>query len=348
MGRRKSRGPQGGKVTSTFTRLRAGLIGGAALAVVLLGVTAPAQATVKHKTYKVAYLSYAVANSYDAPMLAAAKAVAAADGVKVVVFDANNSYTTQVSQLQDVINSKQYQGVIVQPIYGAALISTVQKAIAKKIKVVNIDQILGKSYTTDQIQVKGLSGNVVFFPSKIGTQLATLANEACSGNNPCQIGLVHNFEGYEPDAAITAAFKTQLGKYSNDSVVAEADGDYAVAVALTQVQDMLVAHPGINVIVGSDQDCEGATAALTAAKNTTTKLVCYGASAAGLAAVKGGTWFADVAQAPATEGQLGMIALVKAMKTGKGSGSQNPVAKLPDNGILTQSTVSKFVAEWPG
>jgi ribose transport system substrate-binding protein len=337
-------------VTRTFTRLRAGLIGGAALAVALLGVMAPAQAATKTKTYKVAYLSYAVANSYDAPMLAAAKAVAAADGVSVTVFDAQNSYTTQVSQLQDVINSGQYQGIITQPIYGAALIPGVQKAIKKGIKVVNIDQILGTKYTTDQIQVKGLSGNVVFFPSRIGTQLATLTNQACTaaGASSCQIGLVHNFIGYEPDSEITTAYKAQLASYSGDSVVDEVDGQYYVPTALTQVQDMLTAHPSINVIVGSDQDCEGAQSALSTAKITTVKLVCYGASAAGIAGVKSGAWFADVAQMPATEGQLGMIALVKAMKTGKGSGSQNPVAALPDKGILTQADLGKFVAEWPG
>ena len=64
--------------------------------------------------------------------------------------------------------------------------------------------------------------------------------------------------------------------------------------------------------------------------------------------MKSGAWFADVAQAPATEGQEGMIALAKAMKTGKGSGAENPVAALPDKGILTKSDVSKFTAEWPG
>ena len=46
-----------------------------------------AQATTKVKHYKVAYMSYGVANSYDAPMLAAAKAVAGASGVSVTVFD---------------------------------------------------------------------------------------------------------------------------------------------------------------------------------------------------------------------------------------------------------------------
>jgi ribose transport system substrate-binding protein len=337
-------------MVKTKMRWLVGLAAGATLlssAVMGMGV---AQAATKHKHYTVAYMSYGVANSYDAPMLAAAKAVAGASGVRVVVFDSQSSYTTQAAQLQNVINSGQYQGIIVQPIYGAALISTVQKAIKKGIKVVNIDQILGTKYTTDQIQVKGLSGNVVFFPSKIGTQLATLTHQACAGANPCKIGLVHNYTGYEPDGAITAAFDAQLAKNSGDSVVAQADGLYQAGVALTQVQNMLTAHSDINVIVGSDQDCEGAQSALAAAKNTTVKLVCYGASAAGQAQLKSGSgpWFADVAQMPATEGQLGMSMLIAAMKTGKSQGSKNPVAGLANNGILTPANAGKFTAEWPG
>jgi len=303
------------------TRMRwlVGLAAGATLmssALMGLGV---AQAAAKHKTYKVAYLSYGVANSYDAPMLAAARAVAGASGVKVVVFDSGTSYTTQVSQLQDVVNSGQYQGIILQPIYGAALLPEVKIAIKKKIKIVNIDQILGTKYTTDQIQVPGLYGNVVFFPSRIGTQLATLTNQACAGANPCQVGLIHNYIGYEPDGAITAAFNAQLATYSNDSVVASGDGLYQASVGLTVAQDMLTAHPAINVIVGADQDCEGAQAALTAAKNTSVKLVCYGGSSTGVSQLKSNTgpWFADVLQMPATEGQVGMTMLIKALKSGK-------------------------------
>ncbi len=335
------------------TRMRwiVGVAAGATLlstALMGFGGIAQAASKPKHKTYRVTYMSYGVANSYDAPMLAAAEAVAAADGVKVTVFDSQSSYTTQVSQLQDVVNSGQYQGILVQPIYGAALVPTVKRAIKKKIKVVNIDQILGSNYTSDQFEVHGLSGNVVFFPSKIGTQLATLANQACAAANPCKIALIHNYIGDEPDSAITAAFNSTLGADTNDSVVASADGLYEPSVSLTQVQDILTAQPNLNVIVGADQNCEGASSALAAVKNTTVKLVCYGASAAGVTALKTGAWFADVAQMPATEGQLGMIALVRALKTGRSSGSQNPVAKLPNNGILNQTNVGKFTAEWPG
>jgi ABC-type sugar transport system substrate-binding protein len=188
----------------------------------------------------------------------------------------------------------------------------------------------------------------VFFPAKIGTQLAAEAKLACGSANPCKIALVHNYIGDEPDAEITKTFDAGVASNSTESIVANGDGLYTPSVALTFIADTLVANPSLNVIVGADQDCEGAQSALTSAKNTSVKLVCYGASATGIAAVKSGAWFADVAQLPATEGELGMIALIKAMKTGKGSGSQNPVAKLPNNGIVTQANASKFNGEWPG
>jgi ribose transport system substrate-binding protein len=79
----------------------------------------------------IAYLSFAVENSYDAPMLAAAQAVASTDGATLKVFDANNSPQAQYSQLQDVINSGQYNGIIVQPIFGTGLTGLVAQAITR-------------------------------------------------------------------------------------------------------------------------------------------------------------------------------------------------------------------------
>src|SRR5215470_10017952 len=54
------------------------------------GSSSNAAATGSGKHLKIAYLSFAVANSYDAPMLAAAQAVAASNNASLTVFDANN------------------------------------------------------------------------------------------------------------------------------------------------------------------------------------------------------------------------------------------------------------------
>ena len=99
------------------------------------------------KHLKLAYLSFAVANSYDAPMLASAQAVADSNNASITVFDANNDPNKQFSQLQDVLTSGGYDGVILQPIESTNLIPLAQQAISKHVGVANIDQILGPSWT---------------------------------------------------------------------------------------------------------------------------------------------------------------------------------------------------------
>src|SRR5262249_53557617 len=153
------------------------------------GSSSNAAATSSGKHLKIAYLSFAVANSYDAPMLAAAQAVAASNNASLTVFDANNDPNKQFSQLQNAITAGGYDGVITQPIESTNLIPLVTQAIQNKIKVSNIDQILGPKLDTFEKQVPGQSVNVTFVPTDIGTKLGQLVVKACAGKNlsPCKI-----------------------------------------------------------------------------------------------------------------------------------------------------------------
>jgi ribose transport system substrate-binding protein len=271
--------------------------------------------------------------------------------VKVTVFDAGNDPKVQYTQLQNVISSGKYQGIITQPIFGAGLAPLVAKAIAKGIKVVNIDQILGANFTTDKPQVKGLSANVTFIPSKIGTQLGQQTIAACASKNlnPCKVGYIYSIKASTLDVAIYKGFSDAIAKNSAVQIVAEGQSYFTPSIALGAVQNMLQAQPDLNVIVASDQGIQGAIQAVDGAKLTgQVLLVGFGASAVGVAGVKAGTWFSDVAQAPASEGSLGMIALIKAIKTGKSSGAVNPVGQLPNGGLVTKSSAKLFTAEWPG
>ena len=40
--------------------------------------------------------------------------------------------------------------------------------------------------------------------------------------------------------------------------------------------------------------------------------------------------------------------MVKALRDGKSSGGIDPVAGLPDSGVVTKANASQFTAEWPG
>jgi ribose transport system substrate-binding protein len=322
----------------------------AGIATVLLAAAAIAATTAGAaggaKPVRVAYLSFAVANSYDAPMLAAAKQIAKADGAKVTVFDAANDPKKQLSQLQTISTSKQYDAIIVQPIFGPQLIPTIKSAIASGLKVVNIDQILGTNPGTAAPPVKGLAGNAVFVQTQIGTKQGGLAVKACAaiGASPCKVGYLYSVKVSSLDTAIRKGFDAAT-KGHNIEVVAEGETFYNPANALKAAQTMLEAHPDLNLIVGADQGATGAQQALNGQKVT---LIGYGGGAVGLKAVASGAWYGTVVQRPATEGKLGMQCAIKAVRTGKGCGGIDVLKGLPNGGVVTKANASKFKAEWPG
>ena len=157
---------------------------------------------------ELAYLSFAVANSYDAPMLAAAQAAAAAGNAQLTVFDANLNPADQAKQLQDAIASGKFDGIITQPLFGAGLVDGVKQAIDAGIAVGNIDQILGADQTTAEFQVDGLSSNVAFVPKTLGEKIGNLVVEACEAKaaDPCQVGYIWSVKAAALDQTLKAAF----------------------------------------------------------------------------------------------------------------------------------------------
>lgn len=344
-----------------FRTGRSALLGGAAALTAALTaagmVAGPAGAQVanaKHhhhakavKTVQIAYLSFAVQNSYDAPMLAAARQQAKRDHAVLKVFDANNSPTKQYAELQDAITAHQYQGIIVQPIFGTGLMGLVRQAIGDHIQVANLDQELGKNLSTDKPQVKGLAANVVFIPTRIGRKLGNLVDQACKKHNPCNVGYMYDIKASALDEAIYRGFIASTRHDKNVKIVTTGQSYFTPSKGLAAAQNMLQANPNLTLIVGSDQGIEGAQQAVAAAGKKVI-LVGYGASAAALKGIRSGAWYGDVAQEPATEGRLAVKDLVKAIRTGVKSGAVDPVAKLPNAGVVTRKNVKKFHPEWPG
>src|SRR3954449_11172247 len=268
------------------------------------------------KTLEIAYLSFAVANSYDAPMLAAAKAAAAAGNANLTVFDANLVPADQVKQLQDATGSGKYDAIITQPLYGAGMVEDVKKAIAAGIKVGNIDQVLGADMTTPDFQVDGLSSNVAFVPADLGKKIGDLVVTACADvkANPCNVGYIWSVKAAALDIALKKAFDEAIAPHPEIKVVSDTgESFYTTALGLKAAQDIVAAHPDVSVIVSADQAITGAVQAVRDIKDKV-RLVGYGGGAVALQDIKAGTRFGTVMQMPATEGGLGTKNLIDAIR----------------------------------
>ena len=117
--------------------------------------TSSVSATTTSKKLHIAYFSFAVQNSYDAAMLAAAQKAAASAHAQLTVFDANNNPQTQYNQVQDAIVTGSYRGFLVQAIDGPGLMPLAREAIGKHIEVVALSQVLGPDDNTATPQVPG-------------------------------------------------------------------------------------------------------------------------------------------------------------------------------------------------
>jgi ribose transport system substrate-binding protein len=318
---------------------------------------APSQAasaapSVSDEPLEIAYLSFAVANSYDAPMLAAAQAAAAANNAKLTVFDANLDPAAQAKQLQDAVASGKFDGIITQPLFGAGLVEGVKQAIAAGIGVGNIDQILGSDQTTADAQVDGLLANVAFVPSELGRKIGELVVTACEEKaaNPCNVGYIYSVKAAALDTTLKDAFdKATAGK--NIIIVGEGESFYTTALGLKASQDLLAAHSDLTVIVGADQAITGAVQAVAdAGVADKVALVGYGGGAIALQGIASGARFGTVMQMPATEGRLGTEQLIQAIRSGTPAAGMDPLADLPDGGVVTKANVDTFLplAEWPG
>lgn len=310
-----------------------------------------APASAAEETLQLAYLSFAVANSYDAPMLAAAQTAAASNNAELVVLDANNSPDAQFQQLEDVLASGQYDGIIIQPIVGSTLIPTIEAAIADGAQIAVLDQILGEDLTTSEAQVDGLAANVVFVQSEIGRKQGELVVQACEefALDPCNVGFLYNIKVSSLDTAIKTAFDEVIADHSQIQVVTEGEAFYTPALGLAAAQNMLTARDDLNLIVGADQGIDGAITAVTDAGRTEdVVLIGYGGSGRAYNHIAAGAQYATVAQLPASEGRFVVEDLIAAIRSGTPSPSRDPVGELEADGIVTDENVADFVAEWPG
>jgi ribose transport system substrate-binding protein len=244
----------------------------------------------KTKVKKVAFFGFASANSFAQATYAGVKEEAAKNNVEVKFFDPNFDSAKQVSQIQNAITSGEYQAFVVQANDGNAVVPPIREAIDEGITVVGEFTPIGTKYDTIEPQVPGL----IFVgepPTENGTALGEMGVDACKGVDPCNVAYLEGFKALPLDNARTDAVKAALAKAPNVKLVASLEGGYTQDTGLKAAQNVLQAHPDVNVMIGSSQAIAGAEQAIKDA-GTKVKLIGNGGSRQAVAAVKSGRWFA--------------------------------------------------------
>jgi ribose transport system substrate-binding protein len=241
----------------------------------------------------IAFFGFARSNNFALATFKGVQKAAATMHADAKFFDGNFSAQTQISQIQDATVSGQYQVFIVQANDGNAVVPAVKQAMAAHITVVAEFTPITTGYPVRTHLVPGVI-QVIDDPVRLGTILGQLGTQACGSLNPCKVAYLQGNPANPLDQQRTHAVVAQLQKAPN-VVVASSNlvGGYDQSAGRTVIQDLLQAHPDINVVIGSSQALEGGyPIAQQRGLAKKIKWVGNGGSVQAVDAVKSGQWFA--------------------------------------------------------
>ena len=330
---------------------------GVALAGVVLVIAAALTAALastatanQKKTINIAVFLASSANTYwEASLLGAKDVQKKNPNVKLTVFDGQFNTNKQLGQLRDALVSKKYDAWYVGPNDGGPLTQTIKQAIKSGVKVGCSLVPCGPDIRQAKVQIPGqtIFAGLGFYPN--GQLLGKLVVQGCAGIDPCKVLWLPGLPTLPLEKARTDGLNSIIKPHSNIKVVAIAAGGYLAAPALTATQNVLSAHPDINVIVSSgDQMIAGAVKAAQAA-GLAGKIKMYGNGCTFEAKVliQQGKQTGCTVYLPRTEGRLVVQALVDAVNgKGKSGVSIDPTPRSPIGGLGTKANIGKFTPEF--
>ncbi len=243
-------------------------------------------------------------NPFFVTLKEGAEKEAAAQGVKLIVVDAQDDPAKQAASIEDLINKK-VSALLINPTDADAIVPSIQKANAAGIPVFTIDRGASGGEIVSHIASDNVAG---------GRMAAEFLCQAIGGK-----GNVVELQGI----AGTSAARDR-GQGFNEwmkancpgaTIVAQQTADFNRAKGLQVFENILQAQPEIaGVFAHNDEMVLGAIQAAEAAKRTGIVFVGFDAIDDAVKAVEEGKLAATVAQQPAEMGRLGVVMAVKHLK----------------------------------
>ncbi len=302
--------------------------------------TAHAHAASK-KRPAVAFFGFATDNSFaQATWKGVQKEVKAYHGTATFL-NGNFSATTQVQQLQTEISSGKYNIFVIQANDGTAVVPEIKQAIKKGIVVVAEFTQVGSNYAEIKPQVPG-EISVVESAVANGRDLGKLAINACGKRPSCNVVYLQGDPTLPLDVARTRAVLAELKTDKKVHLLGDPTGGYLASTGETVTQDVLAAHPNVNVIIGSSQAIEGATTVLKGrGLLRKVKLIGNGGSTQAVNYVKSGVWYATYGIPEVTDGAVATKYGIEKLQGGNPPKATNSANLGPAGGLWTKAVVVK-------
>lgn len=313
----------------------------------------PTQVQPEAKPVRIALFHTVLGNTYTKAVGDGVADSAAKLGGTVEVFGADPPFdaTSQSHQIQDAIVSGNFDVFIIYAVDGNAVVPDVEDAIAAGIKVVAADVVIGPDARTYE-PYDGIVSYIGRTGIDHGTFLGQMIVRACEGTDPCKVGYLNGAQSLTIDQDRVEAINKVLADHPEIEIVANQEAFYLEDKGYEVAQNILQAHPDINVLATSgDQMMLGAEqAAIDAGLEGKIRLLGNGTGERGYQAIKEGRFWADYADIPYTMGQIAGEIAIKAVRGEEvprfvKNDEQKPPLP-PDGPIITQENVDQFEPQW--
>jgi ribose transport system substrate-binding protein len=258
-----------------------------------------------------------------------AKSYAAEKGITLIAVDSNYDAAKQVSIMEDML-TKKVDALILGAVDPSGVLPTVDEYVKAGIPVVAVDNPLERGVVTF-VGIDNKQGGVMggeWAGRYIKDKLGGKANIALI-DYPIEQACIDRADG----------FLEGVKKYAPDvQVVSRLDGSAVRDKAMTVMEDIIQAHPEVNVVFGiNDDSALGALAAMEAAGKTKDNelIVGFDGTVDAREAIKRGSILkADVMQDPVAFAKAAIDAALKALK-----GEKLPANTITATKVLDASNV---------
>jgi ribose transport system substrate-binding protein len=301
---------------------------------------------------KIAFFAASSQNGFNQATYEGVEAMAMELGYEAEIFDGKFNASHQYSQIEDVLASGRFAGMIVAPNDPVGISGAFEQVIEAGVPIATVLFPIGPELNTLEPQVPGITATVASPPVDGATWQAEAAAAHCADKDPCNVIIIIGFKTFPFDNLRLETFEKVLAQHPNIEVVGIGEGWYSPDTSLKAMQDMLQAARDVHAVLSNaDQHLVGAEIALEAEGYTVGDLYLVGGGAAAISieAIREGRWDATLAYFPKTMGALAMEQIANAIEGKPVTNAINmdesgPLQAMIDKAVLDANP--DFRGEW--
>ena len=266
---------------------------------------------------KIAFFAASSQNGFNQATYEGVEAMAMELGYEAEIFDGKFNASHQYSQIEDVLTSGRFAGMIVAPNDPVGISGAFEQVIEAGVPIATVLFPIGPELNTLEPQVPGITATVASPPVAGATWQSEAVVAYCADKDPCNVIIIIGFKTFPFDNLRLETFEKVLAQHPNIEVVGVGEGWYSPDTSLKAMQDMLQAARDVHAVLSNaDQHLVGAEIALEAEGYTVGDLYLVGGGAAAISieAIREGRWDATLAYFPKTMGALAMEQIANAIE----------------------------------